>query len=107
MYTGGLRRRSYSTDVTTYNNTRCTKMKYKREGTIEDNNRSCVLKSAASALSFLGYNCLAFNLCNNVENGRKMECRFEFFPNCMDSSKLEKQERRKIQFAKLKSGVSK
>jgi hypothetical protein len=29
------------------------KMKYKREGTIEDNDRSCILKSAASALSFL------------------------------------------------------
>jgi hypothetical protein len=42
------------------------KMKYKREGTIEDCNRSYVLKSAASALSFLGYNRLAFNLCNTV-----------------------------------------
>jgi hypothetical protein len=72
------------------------KMKYKREGTIEDNNRSCVLKSAVSALSFLGYNRLAFNLCNDLENGRKNECGFEFFQNCMDSSKLEKQERRKI-----------
>jgi hypothetical protein len=50
---------------------------------------------------------LAFNLCNNLENGRKFECGFEFFQNCMDSSKLEKEERRKIQFAKLKSGVSK
>jgi hypothetical protein len=80
------------------------KMKYKREGTIEDSNRSCALKSAASALSFLG---LAFNLCNDLENGRKFECGFEFFQNCMDLSKLEKQERRKIQFAKLKSGVSK
>jgi hypothetical protein len=83
------------------------KMKYKREGTIEDNDRSCVLKSAASALSFLGYDRLAFNLCNDLENGRKFECGFQFFLNCMDSSKLEKQERRKIQFAKLKSGVSK
>jgi hypothetical protein len=83
------------------------KMKYKREGTIEDNDCSCVLKSAASALSFFGYDCLAFNLCNDLENGRKNECGFEFFQNCMDLSKLEKQERRKIQFAKLKSGVSK
>jgi hypothetical protein len=83
------------------------KMKYKREGTIEDNNRSCVLKSAASTLSFLGYDRLAFNLCNDLENGRKIECGFESFQSCMDSSKLEKQERRKIQFAKLKSGVSK
>jgi hypothetical protein len=65
------------------------------------------LKSAASALSFLGYDRLAFNLCNNMENGRKFECGFEFFQNCMDSSKLEKQERIKIQFAKLKSCVSK
>jgi hypothetical protein len=83
------------------------KMKYKREGTIEDNHRSCVLESAASVLSFLGYDRLAFNLCNDLKNGRKFECGFEFFQNCMDSSKLEKQERRKIQFAKLKSGVSK
>jgi hypothetical protein len=83
------------------------KMKYKREGTIEDNDRSCVLKSAASALSFLGYDSLAFSLCNDLENGRKFECGFEFFQNCMDLSKLEKQETRKIQFAKLKSGVSK
>jgi hypothetical protein len=82
------------------------KMKYKREGPIEDNDRSCILKSAASALSFLGYDRLAFSLCNDLENGRKMECGFEFFQNCMDSSKLEKQERRKIQFSKLKSGVS-
>jgi hypothetical protein len=65
------------------------------------------LKSAASALSFLGYDRLAFNLCNDLENGRKNECGFEFFQNCMDSLKLEKQERRKIQFAKLKRGVSK
>jgi hypothetical protein len=76
-------------------------MKYKREGTIlEDNDRSCVLKSAASAFSFLGYDRLVFNLCNDLENGRKFECGSEFFENCMDLSKLEKQERRKIQFAK-------
>jgi hypothetical protein len=30
-------------------------LKYKRCGTIEENDRSCVLKSAASALSYLGY----------------------------------------------------
>jgi hypothetical protein len=83
------------------------KMKYKREGPIEDNDCSCVLKSTPSALSFLGYDHLAFNLCNDLENGRKFECGFEFFQNCMDSSRLEKQERRKIQFAKLKSSVSK
>jgi hypothetical protein len=83
------------------------KMKYKREGAIEDNDCSCVLKSAASVLSFLGYDRLAFNMCNELENGRKIDCGFEFFQNCMDSSKLEKQERRKMQFAKLKSGVSK
>jgi hypothetical protein len=40
--------------------------KYKREGTIEDNDRSCILKSAASALSFLGYHRLAFISCVTI-----------------------------------------
>jgi hypothetical protein len=66
------------------------KMKYKREGTIEENDRSCVLKSAASALSFLGYNRLAFNLCNDLENGRKNECGFEFFQNCIKAGETRK-----------------
>jgi hypothetical protein len=45
------------------------KLKYKRAGRIEDNHWSCVLKSAAPALSYLGYDRLAFNLCSNLGHG--------------------------------------
>jgi hypothetical protein len=78
------------------------KLKYRRGGTVEDNDRSCVLKSAASALSYLGYDRLAFILCNDLCHGMKFECGFEFFQKCMDPRRLEKQESKKFQFAKLK-----
>jgi hypothetical protein len=45
------------------------KLKYKRTGRIKENDWSCVLKSAASALSYLGYDRLAFNLCNGLGHG--------------------------------------
>jgi hypothetical protein len=82
-------------------------LKYKRKGDIEDNDRSCVLKSAASAMSYLGYDRLAFILCNNLEHGKKNEEGFEYFQHCMDSKHLWPQERKKIQFAKVKKGLSK
>jgi hypothetical protein len=83
------------------------KLKYRRAGTVEDNDRSCVLKSASSALSYLGYDRLAYLLCNDLCHGRKFECGFEFFQKCMEPKRLEKHERQKFQFAKLKKGLKK
>jgi hypothetical protein len=85
----------------------CPKLRYKRSGTIEDNDRSCVLKSAASALSFLGYERIAFYLCNDLDSGMKTDCGFEFFQKCMEPKRLQKKERREFQFAKVKKGLTK
>jgi hypothetical protein len=108
VYTRGVGRRPNTTDVIMRNNTRCTKTEIqKSRGTVEDNDRSCVLKSAALALSYLGYDRLAFILCNDLCHGRKFDCGFEFFQNCMEPRQLEKQERQKFQFSKLKKGLKK
>jgi hypothetical protein len=82
-------------------------LKYKRCWTIEDNDCSCVLKSAASALSYLGYDRLAFQLCNDLNHGRKKDLGFEYFQNCMNPTHLTKQERKTFQFCKVKKGLTK
>ena len=83
------------------------KLKYQqRKGSIGDNDRTCVLKSVASALSFLGYERLAFYLCNDLGKGMKTDSGFDFFQRCTIPKNLTKQERREFQFIKLKKGVS-
>jgi hypothetical protein len=82
------------------------KIKYRRKGSVEDNDRSCVLKSAASALSFLGYERLAFYLCNDISSGMKLDSGFEFFQHCMEPNRLQKKERKEFQFAKVKKGLT-
>jgi hypothetical protein len=82
-------------------------LKYKRTGSLEENDRTCVLKSAASALCFLGYKRLAYFLCNDLNRGMKTESGFEFFQRCTEPKLLTKKERKYFQFTKLKKGLSK
>ena len=75
---------------------------YRRSGDIIDNDRSCVLKGAASCLSYLGYTRIAFLLCNDLKSGNKQQQGFEFFQSVLEPKNLLKNERRDFQFAKVK-----
>ena len=74
-----------------------------RRNTLNDNDRTCVLKGAASCLWYLGYNRLANILCNDIVSGCKDEMGFSYFQHVMDPKKLARKERRSFQFMKLKS----
>jgi hypothetical protein len=77
-------------------------LKYTRKGSTTDNERTCVLKGAASCLSYLGFKRIAFFLCNDLKSGQKEESGFEYFQYMMDPKRLEKKERKAFQFMKLK-----
>ena len=70
------------------------KLAYQRKGTVDDNDRSCVLKSAASALTFLGYERLAFYLCNNWKSWKRTDCGFDIFHQSMLPKNLDRKEER-------------
>ena len=65
------------------------------------NDRSCVLKGAASCLWHLGEKRLANILCNNVQ--AHVDKGFEFFQSTMNPQKLVKREKRLFQFMELKA----
>jgi hypothetical protein len=58
-------------------------VRYQRGGTVQDNDRTCVLKAAASSLFYLGYERIAFFLANDLGNGKKIDGGFEFFMRAM------------------------
>jgi hypothetical protein len=82
-------------------------LKYRQRGIVHDNDRTCVLKGAASALFYLGYERLAFYLCNDLGSGMKTDCGFEYFQKSMDPKRLEKRERKAFQVIKVKKGLTK
>jgi hypothetical protein len=82
------------------------KLQYTRDVRLT-NDRTCVLKGAASCLWFLGHKRLANLLCNDVISGFKMDKGFDYFQYVMDPKRLEKSERRAFQFVKLKTNPKK
>ena len=78
------------------------KMQYRQVLSRNCLDRSCVLKAAASCLFYLGYKRISFTLTNDLHKGHKMEVGFEFFQTMLQPDHLTANEKRELQFMKLK-----
>ena len=79
------------------------RLRYTRQGSVADNDRTCVLKGAASCLCYLGYKRIAHILCNDLGKGNREDTGFDWFKHCTEPVRLEKSERRQFQYMHVKN----